>query len=161
VALSVPGDRRDEDVREIARIVAEAGLFERVFVKRDDALRGRGPDEIPAMLKANLIAFGYPEGQISVVPDERECIDQALHYCQRDDLLLIFGDAVSRCWKQITRHGQTLAGARPAPAPASAPRADDVAALFSDAPVKEGALGDAFFIDGRGVILADAQQGDD
>ncbi len=162
VALSVPGDRRDEDVREIARIVAEAGIFERVFVKRDDALRGRGPDEIPQLLKDNLIAYGYPERHISVVPDERECIDQALNYCQRDDLLLIFGDAVSRCWKQITRHGQTLSGQRPVPAPATVPRGpDDVAALFSDAPVKEGSLGDAFFIDARGVILADAPQAED
>lgn len=161
VVLSVPGDRRDEDAADCARIVAESGIFDRVFLKRDDGLRGRGPDEIPAILRKNLLAGGYPDERIVVIPDERAAIDAALEYCERDDLLLIFGDAISRCWKQVTRHGQTLAGRAPAPLPKAPPRGnDDVAAMFSDNPINNlGALKDNFFIDERGVILSD--QSDD
>jgi len=30
-------------------------------------------------------------------------VQAALKHAERDDLLLIFGDALDRCWKQITR----------------------------------------------------------
>ena len=43
--LSTPGDRRDEDVEEIAQIVAN-GQFQHVIVRRDDHRRGRGDREI-------------------------------------------------------------------------------------------------------------------
>ena len=43
--LAAPGDRRDEDVADIARIAAD-GPFDHIVVRRDDSLRGRGPDEI-------------------------------------------------------------------------------------------------------------------
>ena len=46
--LAAPGDRRDEDIAEIARIAAE-GDFEHIVVRRDDALRGRDQDEVPTL----------------------------------------------------------------------------------------------------------------
>ena len=100
VVLAAPGDRRDEDVKEIARIAA--GWFDRYICRRDDALRGRGPDEIPLMLRDALIEFGVPGDQIAVVPDEQEATSQALAEARAGDLVLIFGDAVARTWEQIS-----------------------------------------------------------
>jgi len=160
VVLSAPGDRRDEDIADIAKAVADSGIFDRVFVKRDDGLRGRGPDEVPALIKNFLMEGGYPEGQIEVIPDERACIDAALAYCGRDDLLLIFGDAISRCWKQVTKFGQAQQQAQETSQPAPTRAPDDVASLFSDKAVTDlKSLGGDFFIDERGVILSD--QSDD
>ncbi len=153
LVLSMPGDRRDEDVAEVARVVAESGIFERVFLKRDDSLRGRGPEEIPNLLRTHMLAAGFPEDRVTSIPDERSCIDAALEYCGRDDLLLIFGDAISRCWKQVTKFGQDRG---PASAPAPQPKdGEALAALLSDSPMMDlASFGDAFFIDERGVILA-------
>ncbi len=98
--LAAPGDRRDEDVIEIARIAA-AGQFDHIVVRRDDRLRGRAPDEIPRLLRRGLLDNGVEEGRITLICEEVEAVEFALSRCDRGDLLLIFGDHTSRCWKQI------------------------------------------------------------
>jgi cyanophycin synthetase len=99
VVLAAPGDRRDEDIAEIARMAA--GRFDRYLVRRDDSLRGRKPDEVPRMLRDGLLSAGVPADHIEVVPDEQVAIDTALREAQPGDLLLIFADAVTRSWKQV------------------------------------------------------------
>src|SRR5687768_931100 len=99
VVLSAPGDRRDEDVKNIARIAA--GWFDHYICRRDDGLRGRGPDEIPLMLRDALLEQDVPAEQISVIPDEQEATAAALSEAQPGDLVLIFGDAIARTWEQI------------------------------------------------------------
>ena len=100
--LSAPGDRRDEDVTEIAQIAAN-GSFDHIIVRRDDHPRGRDLDEIPNLLRRGLLDAGYPESKISIVPDEQQAIHHGLEMANRGDLLLIFGDQISRSWKQIVK----------------------------------------------------------
>jgi cyanophycin synthetase len=99
VVLSAPGDRRDEDVRNIARIAA--GWFDHYICRRDDSLRGRAPDEIPLLLQEALLERGVPAEQIAVIPDEQEATAAALTEARPGDLVLIFGDAIARTWEQI------------------------------------------------------------
>ena len=101
LVLAAPGDRRDEDILEIADTVS--GKFDAYVLKRDDGLRGRDGDEVPNMLAARLRANGIAESSIHVIPDEQQAIDSALRMAATGDLLLIFGDALARCWKQITK----------------------------------------------------------
>ena len=101
VVLAAPGDRRDEDILEIADTVS--GKFDAYVLKRDDGLRGRDGDEVPNMLAARLRANGIEDSRIHVIPDEQQAIDSALRMAATGDLLLIFGDALARCWKQITK----------------------------------------------------------
>ncbi len=92
------------------------------------------------------------ESKIELVPDEGESVDRALDQAGKDDLLLIFGDDVDRCWNQITSYqsGLEQAGAEPGDErPGAAPLHLD-AALPADLD-----LGDAEIIsDERGVRLA-------
>jgi len=97
--VTLPGDRRDEDIAEAGRIVA--GTFDHYICRRDDNLRGRGGDEVPKLMKAALLAEGVKEEAISVIPQEEIAVAAALEIAEAGDLLLIFGDDVSRCWKQI------------------------------------------------------------
>ncbi len=101
VVLAGPGDRRDEDLVAIAQAVA--GRFDHYICRRDDALRGREPDEVPRIISAALRALGVPDGAITVIPDEQEAIDAALRMGRPGDLLLVFSDALVRSWKQITK----------------------------------------------------------
>ncbi|MCE9595165.1 MAG: cyanophycin synthetase, partial [Planctomycetes bacterium] len=100
LVLSAPGDRRDQDIHEIAQICA--GRFDAYILRRDDGLRGRKSDEVPNMLRSTLLERGVPETQIQVIPDERTAVDAALALGKRGDLLLVFGDQIARTWKQIT-----------------------------------------------------------
>ncbi len=101
--LSAPGDRRDADIRAIARRAATS--FDRFVCRRDDDPRGRGPDEVPRMLAAELLAAGVPADRVEVVPDEVAAVDRGLHLSRPGDVLLVFGDALSRTWKQIIYFG--------------------------------------------------------
>jgi cyanophycin synthetase len=101
VVVAGPGDRRDEDIRDIARAVA--GKFDHYICRRDDGLRGRAPDEVPQMIAAVLRESGVPNSAITLIPDEQEAIDAALRMGQPGDLLLIFADALTRSWKQVTK----------------------------------------------------------
>jgi cyanophycin synthetase len=97
--IAAPGDRRDQDIAEIGRIVA--GRFDHYICRRDDQLRGRRPDEVPQLLRQALIDKGVPADHIEVIPDEQAAVDAALREADAGDLLLIFADAITRSWKQV------------------------------------------------------------
>ncbi|MCP5090447.1 MAG: cyanophycin synthetase [Gammaproteobacteria bacterium] len=99
VVLSAPGDRRDEDIREIAEIAA--GHFDHFICRCDDNRRGRGHDEVAVMLKNKLLESGVAADQIEVVPDEQEATTRALELAETGDLILVLGDNTTRSWKQI------------------------------------------------------------
>jgi cyanophycin synthetase len=106
--LSAPGDRRDEDIRDVAQIAARS--FDWVICRRDDNPRGRKPDEVPRIQQEALIAAGLAPERIRIVPDEVNALHMALEMCKPGDLLLAFCDKVSRSWKQIIYFHGTLAG---------------------------------------------------
>jgi cyanophycin synthetase len=144
--LAGPGDRRDEDIRDIGRIAA--GRFDRYICRRDDHLRGRRPDEVPHLLREALLAHGVTAEQILVIPDEQAAIDAALHEAQPGDLLLLFADAITRSWKQVIQF-QPEAPARPADRPRVSLPEPAMAAM---APVMDDSRRE-FVRDVRGVWL--------
>jgi cyanophycin synthetase len=97
--LAAPGDRRDEDILAIAD--AAAGHFDYYFCKADDHRRGRGHSEVPEMLRDRLVEQGVKERRIEVIPSEVEAVDAALDRAREGDLVVIFGDNIERCWKQV------------------------------------------------------------
>jgi len=112
VVVAAPGDRRDEDLREIANAVA--GRFDHYICRRDDNTRGRDGDEVPRIMAEALLAAGVPEDAISRIHDEQQAIDAALRMGQPGDLILIFADVLTRSWKQIIKFRPD--GAAPLPA---------------------------------------------
>lgn len=101
VVVAGPGDRRDDDLRAIAEAVA--GKFDHYVVRRDDSLRGRDGDEVPRIIAKALRASGIDDAAITVIPDEQQAVDAALRMGQPGDLLMVFADALTRTWKQITK----------------------------------------------------------
>ncbi|MDH3304268.1 MAG: cyanophycin synthetase [Gammaproteobacteria bacterium] len=99
VVLAAPGDRRDEDIRNIAEIAA--AHFDYFICRCDDNRRGRGHDEVAVMLKNKLLESGVSADRIEVIPDEQEATTRALEMAVSGDLILILGDNTTRAWKQI------------------------------------------------------------
>jgi cyanophycin synthetase len=113
--LAAPGDRRDEDILELARAAAPA--FDFIILREDDNRRGRQAGESGALVRQGLIAAGFPEDRLSPkVYDEVEAVQRALETAQPGDLLVIFGDDLDRVWNQIVTFGRP---AESTPAPAS------------------------------------------
>jgi cyanophycin synthetase len=108
--LAAPGDRRDEDIRAIAD--EASGHFDRYICKADDNRRGRGPDEVPEMLAAQLREAGMADQQIQVIAQEADAVLAALDMAEEGDLLVIFGDDIKRCWKQVAGYEVGESGRR-------------------------------------------------
>jgi cyanophycin synthetase len=99
IVMAMPGDRRDEDIIDAANSIAST--FDTFVCKADDDRRGRGHDEVPELIKRTLMAAGVNEGSIEVIPSEEDGVEAALNSCHPGDLLIVLGDNITRCWKQI------------------------------------------------------------
>jgi cyanophycin synthetase len=148
VVLAGPGDRRDEDLLAIAKAVA--GRFDHYICRRDDNLRKRASDEVPKIMASALRAAGIAQDAVSIIPDEQEAIEAALKMAQPGDLLLVFADALTRSWKQITKFRPVGAPDVPVRA-ASAPPP-----MLSPAPVEPAPFSslEGLLRDERGIRVA-------
>ncbi len=100
--LAAPGDRRDEDIRAIA--TEASGHFDHYICRADDGRRGRGDDEVPQMLREQLLASGVAAATIEVIPDEEASVAHALAIAEEGDLVVLFADDVSRSWNQVIHY---------------------------------------------------------
>jgi cyanophycin synthetase len=125
ICATCPGDRRDEDIRDVAGRIA--GHFDTYLCHSDDNLRGRAPGEVPKLMQAALIANGVPEDAIRIIESEEASVNTGLGMARPNDLLLIFCDEITRSWKQIIYF-------RPAEAPKPVPPERLVAAAGFDVP---------------------------
>ncbi|MCS7031763.1 MAG: cyanophycin synthetase [Gloeomargarita sp. SKYG116] len=100
--IGAPGDRRDEDLREIGRVAAQ--LFDRLIVKEDDDTRGRRRGEA-----ADWITLGVRDTSarpvMQVILDETEAIQTAIRQARSGDLVVIFPERVQRTL-QLIREAQ-------------------------------------------------------
>ena len=151
--ISSPGDRRDEDVSALASTAA--GHFDHYICKADDNRRGRGDAEIPEMIRNQLIAQGVDKSAVEVIADEKDSVAHALSFCDAGDLLVVFGDDITRCWKQII-HFKTDGSGREVESKNEGSNEDsEVIEHF------ELADGQSLIRDERGVRIAKTEEGDD
>ncbi len=97
-----------------------------------------------------LLEAGVDPARIRLVEDEQEAVDTALGVARAGDLVMIFGDAIKRCWKQIIyfKPGDG-AGIEMEPTPA-----DDSFALEREEEAWQHEPDVELVRDGRGVIIA-------
>jgi cyanophycin synthetase len=89
--LTVPGDRRDSDLREVGRLCAR---LDEVIVKEDGDRRGRKPGEIARIMTEGLVQGGMDPSRISVVLDEAEAVERAVQAMRDGDLTVVLVEDV-------------------------------------------------------------------
>jgi cyanophycin synthetase len=151
--LAAPGDRRDEDIRAIA--TEASGHFDHYICRADDRRRGRGDDEVPQMLREQLLADGVDTDVIDIVPDEVVSVSNALEMAQEGDLVVLFADDVRRSWNQVIHYeaDNDAASAAEAAKPVNSFVEEDPEAFSLDA-------GARLIKDERGVRLARDEESD-
>lgn len=99
--ISVPGDRRDQDICTIGQTVA--GAFSQIIIRHDKDLRGRTSAEIETLLKEAIWSI-KPEMKIAVVPDELRAIDYAVQHAPKGAFIFECADSVH----QVLSYVKTL-----------------------------------------------------
>jgi hypothetical protein len=79
--ISVPGDRRDEDLREIGRLAARMDYV--IFKEHEHYGRGRAPAESARLLADGLLATGYPPERLATFDEECQAVTHAMSSCAR------------------------------------------------------------------------------
>ena len=90
VSFGMAGDRSDEMLGALA---AEIGRMrpDHVIVRElPEYLRGRGPGEVPAILRAAFERSGVPAAAIDEAPDARSAIAMARQWAQPGDMIAVF-----------------------------------------------------------------------
>jgi cyanophycin synthetase len=155
VVMTSPGDRKDEDMRDMCKVAAKN--FDHVILRQDDDTRGRAPLEVPKLMEKALLDAGLKKEQVEIVADEQQAVEHALRTAKRGDLLLVFADKINRCWKQITKFKGDDGTRRSASSPPPSTVALDPAAE-PDATKLDGV---AIVRDERGVRLARELESED
>lgn len=98
-AVSIAGDRRDEDIVELGRIAA--GIFDELIFREDPYTRGRPRGEIMSLLKKGAIEAGASREHIYLIAGEAEASAAALAAANPGELVVITPTDVFACWKQV------------------------------------------------------------
>jgi cyanophycin synthetase len=85
--VGVPGDRADSVIGEAAHAAARA--FDRLIVREDLDLRGRGRGEVPALLCA-AVASQAPARLCEVVPGETAALRRAVETMEPNEIIVVF-----------------------------------------------------------------------
>jgi cyanophycin synthetase len=91
VIMTVPGDRRDEDIREMGEIAGKA--FDRIVIRHGHYLRGRDPGEVTVLLQEGIARTGN-DLQVRVIPNGRDAIHHAVKYARKGELVVTLADLV-------------------------------------------------------------------
>lgn len=118
--VSIAGDRRDEDMRELGSLAAR--MFDEVIVREDDDLRGRSAGEIAALVREGVLAGGMPEAAISVILPEMDALDAALRRAHAGDLVVHFAEEIEASWQRIRSFQADEAGREVEDGDAETPR---------------------------------------
>jgi cyanophycin synthetase len=99
--LAAPGDRRDEDIREVGRLCAS---LDYAIVKEDHDLRGRAEGEVAGLLAEGLREGGMDAGRIELLRTEKQAVERLLDVLGEGELGIVLADDVRYVLAQIQPH---------------------------------------------------------
>lgn len=99
---SMPGDRRDDDIREIGEIAAS--IFDlTIFRERPDG-RGRPRGGVISLLMQGAEAAGVRAPKVRPILSEDKAVEAALEAARPGDLVVLLPTKVDAVWRQVTAY---------------------------------------------------------
>jgi UDP-N-acetylmuramyl tripeptide synthase len=109
LVIGQAGDRRDEDIRELAQAAATISLNRIIVKELNQYARGRPPGETAEILCEEFVHRGIEPNRISVVENELDAVRAAIDWAQPGDLLMLLihedRDAVLAYLQTLSRVG--------------------------------------------------------
>lgn len=99
--IGCPGDRRDEDIQNMARLSAQC--FDEIIIREDDWKRGRKDGEVARLIYETLRQLNYPQKNMEIITDESQALLTALKRAQPGSLVFAFIDNYKRAYEDLTR----------------------------------------------------------
>ncbi len=90
--IACPGDRRDEDIRNIG--ICAASMFDEIIIKHDKDGRGRTNEEITDLIRAGIVKVNQ-HIPVTVVSDEIEAVKYAMNTAGDDAFIVVCTEKVT------------------------------------------------------------------
>jgi cyanophycin synthetase len=100
--VATPGDRRDDDIRELGRVAAR--YFDEIIVREDEQLRGRKRGETAALVVQGVeeaMREGGRAGHVEIEIDEVEAVRRAMARSRPGDFVLVCADHADQVWREL------------------------------------------------------------
>ncbi|MFC4454219.1 cyanophycin synthetase [Deinococcus sonorensis] len=97
--VSIPGDRRDEDIYQLGRTAA--GIFDELVFREAPDGRGRPTGDVLEKLTEGALAAGFAQDRIHRVLRESDAADTALRLAQPGDLVVLLPTDITGVWRQV------------------------------------------------------------
>ena len=89
--LNGTGDRRDDDIREFAQVIADS--FDRIVIRRGNYLRGRTDEEMFRLLQEGIEQSSNTP-TVRVIAESRDAIHHAIKNARKGELIVTLADRV-------------------------------------------------------------------
>jgi cyanophycin synthetase len=99
--VSIPGDRRDQDIVEVGRIAA--GMFDRIVFREGPDGRGRQRGAVLKLMEQGAREAGA-SGRFDSVLEESDAVDFCLSLASHGDLVVLLPTRVEAVYKQVKAH---------------------------------------------------------
>jgi cyanophycin synthetase len=100
--IATPGDRRDEDMRELGRVAAR--YFDEIVIREDRNLRGRPAGQTAERVLEGVqegMRSGHRVGSVQVIPDEMAATRAVLDRARPGDLVVLCVDYATEVWTEL------------------------------------------------------------
>jgi cyanophycin synthetase len=97
--VSIPGDRRDQDIREMGALAAR--IFDELVFREAPDGRGRPTGEVNSLMSEGALSAGLAPSRVRRIVEEAEAVDACLKMAARGDLIVLLPTAVEEVWRQM------------------------------------------------------------
>jgi cyanophycin synthetase len=98
-AVSIAGDRRDEDIIEMGRIAGS--IFDEIIFREDPYTRGRPRGEVMNLLRRGALEAGRGDQHLHLIAGEAASTAAALKMGRPGDLIVVTPTDVNAAWRQV------------------------------------------------------------
>ena len=95
------GDRRDEDIKECAKIAAR--MFDHIIIRQEKYLRGRTEDEIINLILEGIVSSGK-DVTYEIIPKETEAIRHAINSAEEGTFITALSDVVTNAIEIVQQY---------------------------------------------------------
>lgn len=97
--ISIPGDRRDEDMREMGAIAAR--LFDVTVFREKPEARGRPEGQVCELMRQGAMAAGAAPERLHCEPEERDAMIACLRMARPGDLVILTPTNIDQVWAEV------------------------------------------------------------
>ena len=97
--VSIPGDRRDEDITEMGALAA--GAFDDLVFREAPDGRGRASGEVLTLLSQGALDAGFAPERMRRVLHEPAAVEVSLRLAHPGDLVVLMPTRIEEVWRQV------------------------------------------------------------